>query len=431
MRGTEQDREAQAKNIAYRIVTLARDTVTAELRFMGRAAARLVPAVNDTLSLASDGRALLFEPWYMFYLFRQGQETANRAYLHTLLHCILCHFYVRSDIDRPIWNLACDVAVENIIRGLDSRAFASKNADAQQELLGELREQGVRMTAEHLYRHFKDCALRPEDVRELHAPFLADAHSLWYENDGPMDETVKAELMEEWRETAEKLNNEPEVDGALAQNLRALLPSGRQYTEFLRRFGTLSETMRLSEDEFDQGYYTFGMARYGNIPLIEPLEYSDRRALRDLVIAIDTSGSVEGELVQSFLQHTYDILMTGISFQNRFRVRIVQCDDRIREDVTLRTREEFARYAETVAVKGLGATDFRPVFTLAEKAIEDGELSPDCALLYFTDGDGAYPETAPEFDTAFIVFGDRGAGKLPAWAQKVALTEEDILDGTV
>ena len=431
MRDTEQDKEAQAKGIAYRIVALARDSVTAELRFLARAAARLSPAVNDTLSLATDGRVLLFEPWFVFYLFRQGRGTVDRAYLHTLLHCIFCHFYVRGDIDRPLWDLACDVAVENVIHGLMLPAFASKNADAQQELLGELCEQGVRMTAEHLYRHFKDCALRPEDVRELHAPFRTDVHSLWYESDGPVDETVKAELMEEWREIAERLSNEPETAGALAQNLRALLPSGRRYTEFLRRFGTLSETMRLSEDEFDQGYYAFGLRHYGNIPLVEPLEYSDRRALRDLVIAIDTSGSVEGELVQSFLQHTYDILMTSSNFQNSFCVRIIQCDDRLREDVTLRTREEFARYAEHVTVKGLGATDFRPVFDLVGKAIGSGELSPDCALLYFTDGDGAYPEAAPEFDTAFIVFGDRGVGKLPAWARQVALTEEDILDGTI
>lgn len=40
------------------------------------------------------------------------------------------------------------------------------------------------------------------------------------------------------------------------------------------------------------------MEHYGNLPLIEPLEYKEVNRLEELVIAIDTSGSCSRELVQ-------------------------------------------------------------------------------------------------------------------------------------
>ena len=38
------------------------------------------------------------------------------------------------------------------------------------------------------------------------------------------------------------------------------------------------------------------MEQYGNLPLIEPLEYKEVNRLEELVIAIDTSGSCSREM---------------------------------------------------------------------------------------------------------------------------------------
>ena len=56
------------------------------------------------------------------------------------------------------------------------------------------------------------------------------------------------------------------------------------------------------------------MEHYGNIPLIEPLEYKEVNRLEELVIAIDTSGSCSGETVQRFLGETYGILSEKENF---------------------------------------------------------------------------------------------------------------------
>ena len=48
--------------------------------------------------------------------------------------------------------------------------------------------------------------------------------------------------------------------------------SRRLYKDFLRRFAVMREEPRLDPDEFDLGYYSYGLRTYGNLPLIEPLE---------------------------------------------------------------------------------------------------------------------------------------------------------------
>ena len=89
---------------------------------------------------------------------------------------------------------------------------------------------------------------------------------------------------------------------------------------------------------------------YENMPLIEPLEYKEVRRIREFVIAIDTSGSVSGELVQRFIQKTYNILQSIESFFSKINVHIIQCDADIQEDKKITCREEFDEYLKTMKI---------------------------------------------------------------------------------
>ncbi len=99
--------------------------------------------------------------------------------------------------------------------------------------------------------------------------------------------------------------------------------------------------MKINPDEFDYNYYTYGLKLYENMPLIEPLEYKDVKRIRDFVIAIDTSGSTSGELVQTFVQKTYNVLKSTESFFTKINLHIVQCDAAIQEDEKITTQQEF------------------------------------------------------------------------------------------
>ncbi len=58
--------------------------------------------------------------------------------------------------------------------------------------------------------------------------------------------------------------------------------------------------MHIDMDSFDYGYYHYGLTLYGNIPLIEELEYKEETGIEDFVIVIDTSGSCASSLIQNF-----------------------------------------------------------------------------------------------------------------------------------
>ena len=163
------------------------------------------------------------------------------------------------------------------------------------------------------------------------------------------------------------------------------------------------------------------------MPLVEPLEYKDSHKIKDFVIAIDTSASCRGDIVQAFLQKTYSIMQESENFFAKINVHILMCDSDIRQDVKITERKEFDAFLATGKLTGFGSTDFRPVFTYVEKLREEGEFTNLKGLLYFTDGYGIYPENMPDYDVAFVFLKeDDNAPKVPGWAIKLVLEEENI-----
>ena len=154
-------------------------------------------------------------------------------------------------------------------------------------------------------------------------------------------------------------------------------------------------------------------------PEMEDYEY-DRllRRLEELVIAIDTSGSCSREVVSRFLSETYAILSRQENFFRRMKVYFIQCDCLIQDVALIRTREDWLAYEKKIRIRGRGGTDFTPVFDYVEKQRQRKELKDLKALLYFTDGDGAYPTTPPDYETAFVLLKESGHRELiPAWGR--------------
>ena len=46
----------------------------------------------------------------------------------------------------------------------------------------------------------------------------------------------------------------------------------------------MGEELKVNDEEFDYIYYTYGLEHYGNMPLIEPLEFKDEKRVRDFAI---------------------------------------------------------------------------------------------------------------------------------------------------
>ena len=145
------------------------------------------------------------------------------------------------------------------------------------------------------------------------------------------------------------------------------------------------------------------------------------------MIALDTSASCRGKVVQAFLQKTYNIMQEGENFFHKINVHIIQCDSEVRQDTKITKREQFDNFMEKGKLTGFGSTDFRPVFEYVEKLREEQEFDNLKGLLYFTDGYGIYPEQMPDYDVAFVfLHEDDNAPKVPPWAIKLVLDEEEL-----
>ena len=106
---------------------------------------------------------------------------------------------------------------------------------------------------------------------------------------------------------------------------------------------------------------------------------------------------------------------------------MIQCDEEIKEHKILTNLMELNHYMEHFQVKGFGNTDFRPVFEYIKELQQIGQLKRLKGLLYFTDGYGTFPSKQPEYETAFLfVRNQYEEDRVPAWAMKVVLEEEQI-----
>ena len=217
--------------------------------------------------------------------------------------------------------------------------------------------------------------------------------------------------------------------GTFQVNLTVANRKRYDYRAFLKRFSALSEEMKTSPDEFDYIYYTYGLSRYKNMPLIEPLEYQESNRIRDFVIAIDTSASCAGKLVRTFAEKTYNVLKNSEGFGHKVNIHVIQCDCDVTRDVKITSIRDIDRAFEEFVTRGFGGTDFRPVFKYVDELVRTRELANLKGLIYFTDGLGKYPVTPPAYETAFVFVDDTPRErKVPPWAMKVIMDEDDVFE---
>lgn len=418
------------QKIGREILFSARTELYMSLPFLDSAISALAIADGyDTATLATDARALYFSGAWLAQQFERSRANVNRAYLHSVFHCLLRHPGKAHGRDRDLWDLACDVAVESILDSLDYRCLqAEKTSVRRQNLYRQLRESMPVLTAEAVYRQFRRDRLSAYDRATLSRAFLVDDHALWPEESD--DEQEK-----QWQRTAEQtqtamettFSNQAVGGEAVREQLSVSTRETTDYRAFLRRFAALREEIAVDADSFDYGYYAYGLRHFGNMPLIEPLETREVRKIEDFVIAIDTSMSTSGELVRSFLSYTYSLLKDSESFFRHINLRILQCDDEIRSDKRITNARDLQDYMEHFELIGQSATDFRPVFEHVNQLINEGAFHHLRGLVYFTDGLGIYPKKRPPYDAAFVMLeGEAYPDNVPPWGIRAILREDEI-----
>ncbi len=279
-----------------------------------------------------------------------------------------------------------------------------------------------------------------QNARELEkAPQnAADDRLAEFERQRAIDEMNALEKF--WEDISKKISadlesfskNYGEAGEHLVQAIADVNRDRCDYSAFLKKFAVSGEVMRIDDESFDLNYYSYSLSLYKNVPLIEPYESKETKLVRDFVIALDTSGSVRGELVEAFVRKTYSILKSEESFFTKVNIYLIQCDSEIKEAVRLESSDGFEKYIRKMEIKGLGGTDFRPVFEYVDELIACGALTRLKGLVYFTDGFGKFPAKPPKYRAAFAFlrsdYEKYTDVQLPPWAIKLILEEDDIYD---
>lgn len=424
--------------MSEKILEHTRNEIYLELRFLEIALSQLVPKADGTVqTFATDGTYLCFSSEQVLRVFRQNAFFLNRVYLHTVLHCLFSHLWIGGSRPPRLWQLACDIAVEYVIDGMDKQCTRRILSFTRKELYAKLQGKEGAISAAVIYRMLKEMETREDGMEQLlllEQEFYTDDHRYWpRQREGGAAQQAAAENQKKWKKIARQTSMEQQRRGDDTKEGEELLSAQlaaergrRSYRDFLRRFAVLREELCCDPDEFDLNYYTYGLKVYGNLPLIEPVESRETKKIREFVIVIDTSYSTSGSLVEQFLRETVDILKQSDSFFSDSVIRILQCDDRVRSDVTLTGERELEQFLQEFQLIGGGGTDFRPAFLYVNELREHGELSHLRGLLYFTDGKGVYPKKRPEYETAFLFLEDYEEAAVPPWAMRLRLEPEEF-----
>ena len=429
IRSSDKERLQKEEEIARQIWKLSRDKLLVNLRFLDRALSSLnFRAQYGLAGISCDGKTVFYDPLYVLEQYKKEQNSITRAYLHLLMHCIFSHSYHYGKLEQDKWDLAVDVAVENAILELGLSGLETTRDEKEKEALEVWKSRIGVLTAEKIYRRLLDAPLLLKELQSISNLFFYDRHTMWEEQ-----ETIEI-TTEEWKKISERIKAElksfskDKMDKkSMIQNLEEATKEHYDYGDFLRRFSVSGEDMLVNDDEFDYVYYTYGLQLYGNLPLVEPLEYKDVNKIKEFVIAIDTSASCRGKVVQAFLNKTYSILKSSENFFRKVNIHIIQCDSQVQSDTKITCDDDFEAFMKQGKLEGFGSTDFRPVFTYVNQCIERGEFENLKGLIYFTDGYGVFPSQKPSYDTAFVFLeNDLEQPEIPAWAIKLVLSAEEI-----
>jgi predicted metal-dependent peptidase len=445
-------------------LTAARTRLILDKPFLGALVLRLplVAAKSDWCpTTATDARAFYYNPEYINSL-SPGQTQFILS--HEALHCALSHFARRAHRVKHRWDLACDFAINPLLveDGLtpppDAHVFdeyAGMTAEEIYPLLEDVDD--LETLDQHVYDNDNqsggtgqqpppqsteqskkgggsDAQHRdqPEpsggtpDEQQEREPGEAsggrpedggdtDSDSDSEEGDGkgegaeqstpdeaavappPLSEQEKDTLQVQWQQrlagAAQQAMQAGKLGGALARMVDHLLQPQLPWRMLLARYMTAS-----ARDDFS---YMRPSRREGDAILP-----SLRSSQIDLVVAVDTSGSIKAAEVEEFLAE-----IGAIKGQMRARVALVPCDTRIAPGAPW-VYEPWEELALPDSVTGGGGTDFRPVFQWADAQ----GIRPDL-LVYFTDAAGQFPDHEPNFPVIWLV---KGKEKTP-WGQRIQL----------
>lgn len=391
-------------------LSAARTRLILDKPFLGALVLRLPLVAADPgwcKTAGTDARAFYYNPGYIEEL---NLDQTQFVLAHEALHCALSHFNRRQHRIKRRWDLACDLAINPILvrDGLTPppdawwlEQFEGMTAEEIYPLLEDTDNESA--MDQHLYDDDSDSAPQDFDAEGGQRPRAGERQP---EQDGgrgragrppPLGEDEKNRLSIQWRQrmagAAQQALQAGKLGGVLARMVDYLLQPQLPWRMLLARYLTA-----VARDDYN---WSRPSRREG-----EAILPSLRSHQVDVVVALDTSGSISDAEMQQFVSE-----VDAIKGQVSARITLHGCDGELAAGGPweYETWDPFWMPAD---LTGGGGTSFRPVF---EWLAREGRR-PDL-LVYFTDAEGEFPEHEPNFPVLWLI---KGRAKVP-WGQRIQL----------
>lgn len=380
---------------------------------------------------ATDARSIYFNPEYINEL---SFDQTLFVLAHEALHCALLHFARRQHRVKYRWDLACDLAVNPILikdgltpppTAIYLDVYEDMTAEEIYPMLDDM--QDMETHDDHLYdddQSIENSGSGPsqsgdtENASENPTPSQTESQPDPKNEQGsgtvnkqqtaeqqpqgasrpkPLSESEKQELAVQWQQrmagAAQQAMQAGKLSGAMARLVDDLLQPQLPWRQLLAQYMSAS-----ARDDYN---YTRPSKREG--AAILP---SLRSKQVDLVVVLDTSGSISKSEMQFFLSE-----VNAIKGQVKARITLHACDNHMDQSGPWEY-EYWDEFSLPDNISGGGGTSFVPVFDwLATQGRQ-----PDL-LIYFTDALGEFPKLEAFFPVIWLV---KGKAKVP-WGQRIQL----------
>lgn len=420
----------RADTLARDVLMLSRNTLLVNLRFLDAALSRFELADQGTDTLATDGQTLYYNTLHILKAYREEHAVPVRDYLHLVLHCVFRHMFPQRSVERELWDLACDIAVEHAVTGFALLAVTAEREQKQQIITSRMQREIGMLTAEKIYRYLERKPYWLEEYDDLRSLFLADDHHLWYAERFGCEEAetfwqgVSRRMQVDMETFARKQGDKAQ---AMMQNLREVNRESYDYAGFLRKFASRGEVMKSNPEEFDYIFYTYGMNAYGNMPLIEPVEHKEIKKVRDFVLAVDLCGAVSVAEARRFVRKAFEVFKLHERAGLKIRLHLLACGGAELEYKLADTQEELEEFLGCLRTHYREEGDFRPAFLWTDDMLHTRQFRNLKGLLYFTDATGPFPPTKPAYDAAIVFVNDNySTPDVPPWAIRLVLQKDEL-----
>lgn len=337
-----------------------RSNLLLEQPYFGSVAMMQKPKLNDDIpTFASSPEYFEYNDEYLEYL---DDEELSFILTNSAMHQALNYSNRKEGRMDWLWTLAQDYAINSLLVNNGLSLPDGLHYDERFET----------MSAEAIYKVLEDeideDKHTPKEVENIRYEKMPESHE--YDED-PID----------FEDMNQQLLNKAKLQGDIPLGLEILIPNIESVT-----ISWEDELYTLIENSIKFDYQLLPPNKrylHQNIALPSLSGTSVK-----IVIAIDSSGSIDGKLLGRFLNEVESIMNTFESFE----IDLLIADSKVHEHHVLYPGDELE-----YSLKGGGGTNFEETFFYIEENIDQVNL-----LLYFTDTLGKFPQDEPPYDTIWI-----------------------------